>query len=418
MGVCRKIIFWSVSALLLASCTPSKKNNSLSFANHARGESTNASLPVVKGIKTINDVQSVGFEWQPIEHPELIEGFIIYRMQADRTFKRVGVVRSAFATHYYDDGLTPQTQYYYKIATLGKNGEVSAMSETISVNTSFINPVENVFASITSPKEIKIFWTPHPNPSIAKYIVQREDNQGKFVNIGVVKNRLFVEYFDKKLGDGQTYRYRVIAENFDGAKSLPSAVVVGKTKNPPPAISGVQASADLTRKINLTWQPSSQKDIVAYKVYAANDPDGKYKEIAQVRDTNYTDNVDLDGVDRYYKVVALDKDGIQGELPQGAIKGTTLPRPPTPLISKGTIEDGQAIIVWGAIQDPRVKSYAIYRFEDNARSKPLRYGEILGTQFVDKNMENGRKYRYQVVSVDKDGLESRPSKEVELRLDR
>ncbi|MFC3846931.1 fibronectin type III domain-containing protein [Helicobacter baculiformis] len=417
MGVCKKIIFLGVSALLLASCASSRKNNTLSFADHQE-DRTNASLPVVQGIKTINDVQSVGFEWQPIAHPERIEGFVIYRMQADRSFRRIGVVHSPFATHYYDDGLTPQRQYYYQIATMGKDGGISTMSKTISVRTSFINPVENVFASMTSPREIKIFWTPHPNPSIAKYIIQREDDQGKFANIGVVKNRLFVEYFDKKLGDGQAYRYRVIAENFEGAKSLPSAVVVGKTKNPPSMVSDVQASADLTRKIALKWQPSTQRDIVGYKVYASDTLDGKYKEIAQVRDTRYTDNVDTDGVDRFYKVVALDKDGIEGELPQGAIKGATLPRPPTPIITKGTIEDGRAIIAWEAIKDARVKNYAIYRFENNARSKPLRYGAILGTQFVDKNMENGRKYRYQVVSVDSEGLESRPSKEVELRLDR
>ncbi len=404
-------------ALLLASCATPKKNNTLSFASHS-AESTNANLPVVKGIKTINDVQSVGFEWLPVDHPERIEGFIIYRMQADHTFRRVGIVRNPYATHYYDDGLTPQTQYYYQIATLGKEGGVSSMSETISVNTSFINPVESVFASMTSPREIKIFWTPHPNPSIAKYIIQREDEQGKFVNIGAVKNRLFVEYFDKKLGDGQTYRYRVIAENFEGAKSLPSAVVVGKTKNPPPLVADTQASTDLTRKIHVSWTPLSQPDIAGYKLYAADNAGGKYKEIAQVRDHTYTDNVDLDGVERFYKVVAFDKDGIEGVLPQNAIKGATLPRPPTPIITKGTIEDNQAIIVWEAIQDPRVKGYAIYRFENNTRSKPLRYGGILGTQFVDKNMEGGRKYRYQVVSVDASGLESRPSKEVELRLDR
>ncbi len=399
------------------SCTTPRKNNTLSFASH-KTESTNTDLPLVRGIKTINDVQSVGFEWLPVDHPERIEGFVIYRKQADRPFGRVGIVRNPYATHYYDDGLTPQTQYYYQIATLGRDGGISAMSETISVNTSFINPVENVFASMTSPREIKIFWTPHPNPSIARYIIQREDDQGKFVNIGVVKNRLFVEYFDKKLGDGQTYRYRVIAENFEGAKSLPSAVVVGKTKNPPPLVVNPQASTDLTRKIHISWTPSSQPDIAGYKVYAADNATGKYKEIGQVRDNNYTDNVDLDGVERFYKVVAFDKDGIEGVLPQEAIRGTTLPRPPTPLITKGTIEDGQAIIVWGAVQDPRVKDYAVYRFENNARSKPLRYGGILGTQFVDKNMENGHKYRYQVVSVDSSGLESRPSKEVELRLDR
>ncbi|WP_104726407.1 fibronectin type III domain-containing protein [Helicobacter felis] len=418
MGVSKKLVFLSVLALFLSNCASSKKNNTLSFADHSEMEAMNANLPVVQGIKTINDVQSVGFEWLPISHPERIDGFVIYRTQQDQNFKRVGVVRNPFATHYYDDNLTPQTQYYYQIATIGKNGELSQMSKTINVRTSFINPVENVFASMTTPREIKVFWTPHPNPSIAKYIIQREDDQGKFVNIGAVRNRLFVEYFDRKLGDGQTHRYRVIAEDFEGAKSLPSAVVIGKTKNPPPLVKGTQASTALTRRVQLKWSPAEQKDVVGYRIYAADDLNGKYKEIAQTRATEYIDNVNTDGTDRFYKIVAVDKDGIEGNMPQEAIKGATLPRPPTPVITKGTIEDGRAIITWEAIKGTRVRDYAVYRFENNSHSKPLRYGSIIGTQFVDKAMETGTKYRYQVVSVDGDGLESRPSKEVELRLDR
>ncbi|MBH0275455.1 hypothetical protein I6846_06115, partial [Helicobacter pylori] len=47
-----------------------------------------------------------------------------------------------------------------------------------------------------------------------------------------------------------------------------------------------------------------------------------------------------------------------------------------------------------------------------------RFGNITQNQFVDKDMKVGVAYRYQVVSVDKDGLESHPSKEVRLFLER
>ncbi|WP_163534978.1 fibronectin type III domain-containing protein [Helicobacter suis] len=411
-----KIIFLTCLTLLFVNCSTPHKNHTLSFL---KGEETiDANLPVVEGIKTINDVQSVGFEWQPVSVPSLIDGFAIYRMQKDQTYRRVGMVKNPLATHYYDEGLTPQTQYYYKIATIGKNGGVSNMSQAISVNTSYINPVESVFASQEGPKEVKIFWSPHPNPSISRYIIQREGPDGKFSNIGVVKNRLYVEYFDKNLPDGQEHRYRVIAESFEGAKSLPSVVVVGRTKAAPRDLSNVQASTDLTRKIKLTWSPSEQSDVVDYRIYAADHADGKFKNIAETKNTNYTDLVDLDGVQRFYKIVAVDKYGLEGAMPAGAISGMTLPRPTTPVITKGTIEDGRAIIQWQSIQDGRVKDYAVYRFDGNSNSQPLRFGNILNTQFIDKNMVSGRKYRYQVVSVDADGLESRPSKEVELRLDR
>ena len=59
----------------------------------------------------------------------------------------------------------------------------------------------------------------------------------------------------------------------------------------------------------------------------------------------------------------------------------------------------------------------MYRFEDTSKT-PLRFGNITKNQFVDKDMKVGVAYRYQVVSVDKDGLESHPSKEVRLFLER
>ncbi|WP_104629192.1 fibronectin type III domain-containing protein [Helicobacter bizzozeronii] len=412
-----KAVFVACLAVLLVSCAPTRKNSVLSFFGK-KEETLNPNLPVVQGIKTIDDVQSVGFEWQPVSNPGLIDGFVLYRMQADQSFKRVAIVRNPLATHYYDDGLTPQTQYYYQIATIGKNGGISRASETISVRTSFINPVESVFASHVEPKEIKVFWSPHPNPSIDKYIIQREGSDGKFSNIGVVKNRLYVEYFDKDLPDGSTYRYRVIAESFEGAKSLPSAVVTGRTKEPPVGVTGVQASNNLTRKIQLTWTSSNQKDVVSYRIYAANRMDERFKNIAETNDTSYLDNVDADGVQRFYKVVAVDKYNLESMMPATAVQGMTLPRPATPIITKGTIEDGQAIIEWQPIQDGRVKGYAVYRFDGNSSSKPLRFGDLSKTRFVDNNMVSGQKYRYQVVSVDGAGLESNPSKEVELRLDR
>ncbi|WP_197271704.1 fibronectin type III domain-containing protein [Helicobacter heilmannii] len=416
MGFYRNAVFLICLGLIFSSCAHPRKNDTLSFSQQQ--EATNANLPVVQGIRTINDVESVGFEWQAIDKPWLIEGFAIYRMQKDQTYRRVATIKNPLATHYYDDGLTPQTDYTYEIATIGKNGGISQMSAAIPVHTSYINPVEKVFASQASPQEIKIFWSPHPNPSIARYIVQRENADGKFSNIGVVKNRLYVEYFDKNLPNGVKQRYRVIAENFDGAKSLPSAVVEGQTKPLPLPLTNLQASTNLTRKVEISWTPSNQSDVVAYRVYATNHIDGHFKSIAETKVPHYTDEVDMDGAQRFYKVVAVDSGGLEGAMPAEATRGMTLPRPATPIITKGTIEDGQAIIEWQGVSDGRVKSYAVYRFDGNSNSSPLRFGNLTTTQFIDKHMENGQKYRYQVVSIDSAGLESRPSKEVELRLDR
>ncbi|PAF51047.1 hypothetical protein BKH44_06370 [Helicobacter sp. 13S00477-4] len=376
------------------------------------------SLPMIKNIKTINDVKSVGFEWDMIDNPSSIQGFVLYRVEKNGNIKKIATIKNPLATHYYDDALMPQTPYAYEMSSLGKNGFVSPHSPAIRIKTSFIDAVESVFASNDYAKQIKIIWSPHPNPSISKYIIQRQDERGKFLNIGVVKNRLYVEYFDKDLQDGKEYRYRVIAESFEGAKSLPSVVAIGKTKAKPISITGVKASNDLPQKIKIDWDKSPQKDIVNYRVYAAPSLKDNFKMIAETKSTTYTDNLQSNGAERFYKIVALDSAGIEGEMPLGAVKGATLSPPPIPVITKGVIQNGQAIIEWDKISSPRVKSYAVYRFEGSFSSKPLRFSDITKNEFIDKDMVAGKKYRYQVVSVDVNGLESAPSKAVELLINR
>ncbi|PAF47596.1 hypothetical protein BKH46_03315 [Helicobacter sp. 12S02634-8] len=392
------------------------QNNMLSL--FGREDKIDTGLPIIKDVKTINDVRSVGFEWGSIDDTSLVAGFVLYRIEKDGVLKKIATIKNPLATHYYDNGLTPLSAYSYQISTLGKDGAVSPRSPIIHIKTSFIDAVESVFASEGYPKEIKLIWSPHPNPSISKYIIQRLDDRGVFLNIGAVKNRLYVEYFDKNLQDGKEYKYRVIAESFEGAKSLPSPIAVGKTKAQPSPITHLLASNNLPRAIKLDWDLSPQEDVVAYRVYSAGSIKDHFKMIAQTKENHYTDKIPQDGVERFYKVIPLDSTGLQGELPIGAVKGMTLTPPPTPIIIKGVIQNNQAVILWQSIDDMRVKNYAVYRYEGSFSSKPLRFGDITKNEFIDKEMTAGKKYRYQVVSVDGNGIESAPSKEVELLINR
>ncbi|WP_041594840.1 fibronectin type III domain-containing protein [Helicobacter cetorum] len=403
----------SVVFAIFIGCS-STKNHTFSALNHK--ESIDTQLPVVRSIKTINDVSSVGFEWASITKAYEIDGFILYRLRKDAKPKKIATIKNPYATHYYDEGLETESSYTYQLATY-KGDKISNLSEPVHVKTSFINPVESVFASQAYPKGVKVFWSPHPNPSVSKYIIQRQDKNGKFSNIGIVRNRLFVEFFDEHLEDGQKYRYQVIAENFMGDKSKPSMVVEGKTKNLPPEITNIRVSQNLTRQIELSWDKSPQTDVVAYRIYASNARKDKYKLIAQTTNTSYVDKIERDNITRFYKVVAIDKTHIEGVLPKEPAIGETADRPKAPVIIKGLIQDSSALIQWENNPNSKIVAYAVYRFEGNSKT-PLRFGNITQNQFVDKDMNIGTAYRYQVVSVTKDGLESHPSKEVRLFMER
>lgn len=368
-------------------------------------------LPAIGQVRYIADVSSIAFEWDKIENPNAIKGFVIYQANSSGNNKKIATIKSPYATHFVVDSLLPQTTYTFQIATLGNDNAISQSPAKITIKTSFIDPIEKAFASSDYAKAIKLIWSPHPNPSITRYIIQRKNDAGKFLNIATVKNRLLVEYFDDDLDDAREYTYRIIAQDFNGIKSLPSEEIQGSTREKPKPITNLKASQDLAKDIQLSWLavPGAAK----YEIYISESLQGAYKPLVQVNKNYYMYKVGKDSAVYFYKVRAIDESGVAGDLPNGATQGATLPPPPTPQITKGVIQNNQAIIEWGVINNARVKGYAVYRYEGRS-SNPLRFTNTIKTRFVDKEMQQGKRYIYKVVSVDANGNESLPSQEVEL----
>lgn len=367
-------------------------------------------------MRTIADVSSIAFEWDRVADPNAIKGFTLYQINANNNIKRIATIKNPYATHFVLDSLLPETEYVFAIATLGADNAISQKSPPLRVKTSYIDPIEQAFASSDYAKKIKLIWSPHPNPSITRYIIQRKNTSakgGEFVNIGTIKNRLLVEYFDENLADAQSYTYRIIAQDFSGNKSRPSPVIEGATRQKPKTITTLHASQNLAKKIQLSWE--IVPDVVRYEIYTSTSLDGSYKPLVQVNKNYYTHKVGKDSAVIFYKVRAIDDNDVASDLANGATKGATLPPPPTPKITKGTIQNSHALIEWEVINNARVKAYAVYRYEGRLGS-PLRFSNTIKTTFTDKEMHKGKRYTYKVVSVDSEGNESLPSKEVELLL--
>lgn len=411
MNIYKKILFYVLLTSFFAGCASLGNNSILSL--FGREDKIDTTLPIIKEVRTIPDVRSVGFEWDMPSDISSISGYILYTLEKNGKLKKIATIKNPRATHYYDSSLSPQTYYNYQISTLGKNGSVSPRSPIIKIKTSYIDPIESVFASKDYPKEIKIIWSPHPNPSVLRYLVQKQDSKGKFETIGVVKNRLYVEFFDKNLPNAKSYNYRIIAESFEGAKSLPSQVVTGKTKLPPNNIENIQASKNLPREIKITWNKSSQEDVKKYKIYASKSSNGNFNEIGETSRTYFIEKISTDGTIRFYKVVGVDNAGIEGEEPDTSIQGQTLSPPLPPIFKTAYIKNHNAFIQWQPSSDPRVVEYAIYRYEGNS-SRYLRFSNITQNYFIDKEIKPNIKYKYQVVSVDKNGIDSSPTQEITL----
>ncbi len=378
-----------------------------------------ASLPRLHSVNTLADVSSVGFEWNLLQD-ESVQGFVIYRSQSGsgKGWQKIATIKNRFATHFYDINLQPQTKYIYAFATLGENNTISPKSEPIHVQTSFIDPVESIFAINNQPRTIKIIYSPHPNPSVDSYLIQRLNKAGEFKTIKTIPHRLSVEYFDKKLKDGETYTYRIIAQSHEGVKSKPSRSVSATTTPQPAPIENIQATTDLPRAITITWQEAPDTQGVSKKYYkiSYSTNDKNYKNLATTNQTHYTHKLKEkeDGVSYYYQVVLLGDNGLQGRLSSNPAKGSSLPPPITPKHFEAKVADNKAILSWETPSDERIAGYVVYRKESGLWGQSARFIDIYDNQFIDKEMQAGKRYLYSVASIDKNGIESAPTKEIEL----
>lgn len=398
MKLSLKSIYLSVLGIIFSGCAD------LFFS-----PTLNLSLPPLQNIKALPDVSSVAFEWNEVKDDK-VKGYVIYRKsEGESEFERIAIIRNPRITHFFDSKLKTESIYQYQFATLGEDDTISARSKAIAIKTSYIDPLEFIYATNDEPRLIKLIWNPHPNPSINKYIIEKLVNN-KWEEIGEVDNRLGIEFFDTNLSDGVTYEYRVAGVSFQGDKSRYSQVVSATTKFPPEPLTGVRASTDVPKLIILKWNPSNNPEVKNYIIYASQEEKGGYKRIGESKNAYFEFKTENNGEKWFFKVVAVDKYGIEGVLPQVPVVGSSLSRPNPPKIKGASMEGDKAVIGWESPSE-RVSEVLVYR-KEGTFGNPLKF-RLNGkaTQFVDKEMQKGVKYTYWVEFVDVNQIASERSQE-------
>lgn len=407
---CLFIWFYFMLIVFLNACSSSQIFNAIGVQDEI-----DEKLPVIQTFRALPDVTSVGFEWKTPDDITNVEGYAIYRKNKDGKFVQIAFIKNALSTHYYDNNLKPQTSYEYVIVSVGKDSKISHKSDILHVRTSFIDPVEFIYASKNYAKQIKIFWSPSANPVVKRYIIEKKDEKSqKFIAIGSTQNRMSVEFFDNNLENGTDYSYRVIAESYNGTKSTPSKVVIGTTRQIPEIVQQVKASQDSPKSITIQWAKSSNPDIVGYNVWIAESQNTRYTKRIFINATSFNDKIDGDGITRYYKVTAVDKYNLESKMQENIISGQTLAPPLAPRITKGEISSQGVNLVWES-NDKRAVEYIVYRQDLNTK-QIKQVGNIKQTHFTDSTIQEGNTYTYYVVSLDKFGIRSNQSRNVTLLL--
>ena len=410
-------ILCTVSLLLLSGCVlPSPKPQEKVIVD--------SSLPVVTLTKNgiIKDMKTVAFEWRSIQDPRVKEIYVYKRDFSDKENQQIryfATINNRFQTHFVDTSVKPDRQYSYAFQVASKNAE-GVRSKIFVVNTlPVLQSVTWIHSIQGLPRMAKIIWRPHQSERVEKYIVERKTYaDDTWEKIASLDGRLNAEYIDMGLKDDHVYLYRVLVETYDGIVSTPSEIVKVVTKALPKSITQINATKNLPRKIDLTWEKSDVKDFSRYYLYRSDRVDGNYELIAKLYNNRFEDKIDKDGKSYFYRVSVIDKDGLESENAKHTVMGTTLSKPLAPTVIEAMHFNSKVVLTWNK-NDTRVKYYKIVRKERDGwfKEKIAKYNHIDNNKFTDSDIKAETTYRYFIYAVDVNGLVSKPSKEVKIIID-
>mgnify|MGYP003615762964 CR=1 FL=1 len=367
-----------------------------------------ASLPKIDTMRTLPDINEIGFEWTPI-HDDRVEGYYIYRVEGGNS-KRIATIKDKYVSHYVDTKLKPETTYNYRMSTYSSSKKESEPSSMVSVTTTgTIESVPFLKAITGLPSRIKLVWRPHPMDRVESYIIERSElKSNEWKEIARIEGRLNAEYIDKDLKDNHFYRYRVKVKTYDGIISKPSDVVEATTKPLPKSVIGVGASTDLPKKIILKWEPVIQEDLSFYKIYRSSNSMMFYSYYGKTTATEFEDLINENGTNYYYKVVAVDVDGLESPEPKNAVMGTTLAALAAPKVSSIKQEGHSIALSW--VGDEHAVKYNLTReFEEAGSTKKQNFTGIFEPHYYDTDTMPGVTYTYKITAIDKYGIASENS---------
>ena len=196
---------------------------------------------------------------------------------------------------------------------------------------------------------------------------------------------------------GKTYYYRVKAVNRDGMASGYSNIVSCKAKAAAPAAPSVTAGNSSTGKPRLTWKAVS--GAVSYRIYRSESRGTGYSLLGTTSSTSYTNTGAKAGKTYYYRVKAVNRDGMASGYSNIVSGKATLP---APVLNIGlSVSSGKPMLAWDAV--PGATSYRIYRSTSRGTGYSL-LATTTSTSYVNTSAAKGTTYYYRVKACNAAGL--------------
>jgi uncharacterized delta-60 repeat protein len=230
-------------------------------------------------------------------------GFFIERSAVNNSSYLPFTTVGANTTTFEDTGLSPATNYYYKIRAVTPNGN-SPYAAPILVTTSGIGPnaPSGLTLSLDAPSKpgIMVTWTDNSDNE-TYFLVQRSvENNTQFTGVIQTTN---TGYMDLNVQYNQTYYYRVRSLNSTGFSEFTEEMSINTGSPAGNAPTEVTAEALTHSSVKITWKDNHSSEI-SYNLYRSQNPTSGFTEFVNMaaNSTEYVNTNLTELTTYYYKV--------------------------------------------------------------------------------------------------------------------
>jgi fibronectin type 3 domain-containing protein len=364
------------------------------------------------------------------------EGELFRRLRSDRFGAAVlsmlsRNVATALGRLYVDAGLSPGAAYGYRVVftdASGREGERALTAQVVVRDPALPPPGQT--RSTARDREVIVGWS-YPryrgeaSDVVVGFHVYRAEGPAaplrRLTSTPVLRNDAApLEYRDRDVRNGSSYRYQVTAVDLLGRESVPSgdgsASPVDRT---PPAAPVGLAVRNGDGTVLVTWRLSPEVDVAGYHVERATGLNAPYTRLTTrplpADAPILADSAVSGGRPYFYRVLAVDSAGNASE-PSTAIAALptdhTPPQSPTGVTA--TVQARRVTLRWAASPSRDVRGYFVYRGESADRMTRLLSRPLEGAlQFADSGFGTtglvpGGHYVVRVTAVDSAFNESAP----------
>lgn len=304
---------------------------------------------------------------------------IYYSETEDGTYTKLATTTKTSYTH---SKAAAGKGYYYKVKTIGSSSALnSVFSEPVYAARKLGQPALTV--TVDAAGKPVITWKAIANA--IGYELQVKCNDGEFQTLVTTEELKFV-HEDVAVGNAYTYRAKALSE----VEALTGDYCSEKTVNIKCGKPVMTLSNDpITGKPILSWDAVDGAQ--QYQIYYAASKDGKFKLLAETKDLTYTHEAASAGKTCYYKVRAVDGNGVAGAY--CSVKSAVCKCLAPTITSATSNSSGYPYIKWNKVSG--AKKYEVYyAAEENGTYKKLT--TTSSTSYTHSKASAGKGYFYKV----------------------